>query len=172
MKITTTGRKVSLKPVFIERADKRMAKLDKFFSEEAIAQVTVTVEKDWQTVELTVHDGGFVARAEKSADNMEEALDSAVEILTKQIVKNRKRLETRLHKAAFEEYAGAPGEEEPFAVVREKNFYVKPASVDEAILQMNLIGHSFFLFRNADTDEVNVVYHRKNGTYGLLIPKE
>lgn len=172
MKITTTGRKVSLKPVFIERADKRMAKLDKFFSEEAIAQVTVTVEKDWQTVELTVRDGGFVARAEKSADNMEDALDSAVEILTKQIVKNRKRLETRLHKAAFEDYASAPGEEEPFAVVREKHFYVKPASVDEAILQMNLIGHSFFLFRNADTDEINVVYHRKNGSYGLLIPKE
>ena len=172
MKITTTGRKVSLKPAFIERADKRMAKLDKFFSEEAIAQVTVTVEKDWQTVELTVRDGGFVARAEKSADNMEDALDSAVEILTKQIVKNRKRLETRLHKAAFEDYASAPGEEEPFAVVGEKHFYVKPASVDEAILQMNLIGHSFFLFRNADTDEINVVYHRKNGSYGLLIPKE
>ena len=172
MKITTTGRKVSLKPAFIERADKRMAKLDKFFSEDAIAQVTVTVEKDWQTVELTVRDGGFVARAEKSADNMEEALDSAVEILTKQIVKNRKRLETRLHKAAFEDYAGTPNEEEPFAVVREKHFYVKPASVDEAILQMNLIGHSFFLFRNADTDEINVVYHRKNGSYGLLIPKE
>ena len=162
MKITTTGRKVNLKPVFIERADKRMAKLDKFFSEDAIAQVTVTVERD----------GGFVARAEKSADNMEEALDSAVEILTKQIVKNRKRLETRLHKAAFEDYAGTPNEEEPFAVVREKHFYVKPASVDEAILQMNLIGHSFFLFRNADTDEINVVYHRKNGSYGLLIPKE
>lgn len=115
---------------------------------------------------------GFVARAEKSAENMEDALDAAVEVLTKQIVKNRKRLETKLYKAAFDDYAGAEQEEESFAVVREKHFYVKPASVDEAILQMNLIGHSFFLFRNVDSDEVNVVYRRKNGTYGLLIPKE
>ncbi|MBC5582029.1 ribosome-associated translation inhibitor RaiA [Anaerofilum sp. BX8] len=172
MKISTTGRKVSLKPAFIERADKRLSKLDKFFSDEAAAQVTVTVEKDWQTVEITVRDKGFVARAEKSADNMEDALDAAVEILTKQIVKNRKRLETKLYKAAFDDYAGIEQEEESFAVVREKHFYVKPASVDEAILQMNLIGHSFFLFRNVDSDEINVVYRRKNGTYGLLIPKE
>lgn len=172
MKISTTGRKVSLKPAFVERADKRLSKLDKFFSDEAAAQVTVTVEKDWQTVEITVRDKGFVARAEKSAENMEDALDAAVEVLTKQIVKNRKRLETKLYKAAFDDYAGAEQEEESFAVVREKHFYVKPASVDEAILQMNLIGHSFFLFRNVDSDEVNVVYRRKNGTYGLLIPKE
>ena len=172
MKISTTGRKVSLKPAFIERADKRLSKLDKFFSDEAAAQVTVTVEKDWQTVEITVRDKGFVARAEKSADNMEDALDAAVEILTKQIVKNRKRLETKLYKAAFDDYAGIEQEEESFAVVREKHFYVKPASVDEALLQMNQNGHSFFLFRNVDSDEINVVYRRKNGTYGLLIPKE
>lgn len=172
MKISTTGRKVSLKPAFVERADKRLSKLDKFFSDEAAAQVTVTVEKDWQTVEITVRDKGFVARAEKSAENMEDALDAAVEVLTKQIVKNRKRLETKLYKAAFDDYAGAEQEEESFAVVREKHFYVKPARVDEAILQMNLIGHSFFLFRNVDSDEINVVYRRKNGTYGLLIPKE
>ena len=172
MKISTTGRKVSLKPAFVERADKLLSKLDKFFSDEAAAQVTVTVEKDWQTVEITVRDKGFVARAEKSAENMEDALDAAVEVLTKQIVKNRKRLETKLYKAAFDDYAGAEQEEESFAVVREKHFYVKPARVDEAILQMNLIGHSFFLFRNVDSDEINVVYRRKNGTYGLLIPKE
>ena len=173
MKISTTGRKVSLKPSFIERADKRLSKLDKFFSDEAAAQVTVTVEKDWQTVEITVRDKGFVVRAEKSADNMEDALDVAVDSLTKQIVKNRKRLETRLYKAAFDDYAGMEvPEEETFAVVREKHFYVKPASVDEAILQMNLIGHAFYLFRNVDTDEINVVYRRKNGTYGLLIPQD
>ena len=171
MKISTTGRKVSLKPAFVERADKRLSKLDKFFSDEAAAQVTVTVEKDWQTVEITVRDKGFVARAEKSAENMEDALDAAVEVLTKQIVKNRKRLETKLYKAAFDDYAGAEQEEESFAVVREKHFYVKPASVDEAILQMNLIGHSFFLFRNVDSDEINVVYRRKNGTYGLIEPE-
>ena len=173
MKISTTGRKVSLKPSFIERADKRLSKLDKFFSDEATAQVTVTVEKDWQTVEITVRDKGFVVRAEKYADNMEDALDAAVDILTKQIVKNRKRLETKLYKAAFDDYAGMDlPEEDTFAVVREKHFYVKPCTVDEAILQMNLVGHAFYLFRNVDSDEINVVYRRRNGTYGLLIPKD
>lgn len=171
MKITTTGRKVNLKPAFIERAEKRLSRLDKFFSDEAAAQVTVTVEKDWQTVELTVRDRGFIARAEKSADTMEDALDAAVELLTKQIVKNRKRLETKLYKAAFDEYADLPQEEDAFSVVREKEFFVKPVSVEEAILQMNLLGHSFYLFRNEESDELNLVYRRKNGDYGLLIPR-
>lgn len=170
MKVTTVGRKVTLKQPFIDRAEQRLAKLDKFFSGEAAAQVTVTVEKDWQTVEVTVRDKSFVARAEKDADSMEDALEAAVEVLTKQIVKNRKRLEKQLHKAAFEDFAMA--EEESFAVVREKHFFVKPVTVEEAILEMNLIGHSFYLFRNVDTDEINVVYRRKNGSYGLLIPKE
>ncbi|MCI6640104.1 MAG: ribosome-associated translation inhibitor RaiA [Pygmaiobacter massiliensis] len=171
MKLTTTGRKVTLKQNFLDRANQKLAKLDKFFSDEATAQVTVTVEKDWQTVEVTVRDKGFVARAEKNAPAMEEALDAAVDVLTKQIVKNRRRLETRLYKPAFEEYAGA-AEEEAYSVVREKHFYVKPISVEEAILEMNLVGHSFFLFRNVDTDEINVVYRRKNGSYGLLVAKE
>lgn len=170
MKVTTVGRKVALKQPFITRAEQRLGKLDKFFSDTAAAQVTVTVEKDWQTVEVTVRDQSFVARAEKDAPSMEDALDAAVDLLTRQIVKNRKRLETQLHKAAFDDFAAA--EEESFAVVREKHFYVKPVTVEEAILEMNLIGHAFFLFRNVDTDEINVVYRRKNGSYGLLIPKE
>lgn len=172
MKVTTVGRKVSLKQPFIDRTEQRLAKLDKFFSDEATAQVTVTVEKDWQTVEITVRDKGFVARAEKSAPAMEDALEAAAEILTRQIVKNRKRLETRLYKPALDEYAQLEAEEEAFAVVREKHFYVKANTVEEAILEMNLIGHAFFLFRNIDTDEINVVYRRKDGSYGLLIPKE
>ncbi|MEG0803395.1 MAG: ribosome-associated translation inhibitor RaiA [Pygmaiobacter sp.] len=174
MKVTTAGRKVALKQNFIDRAQDRLAKLDKFFSEDASAQITVTVEKDWQTVEVTVHDKGFVARAEKDAPSMEEALDAAVDVLTRQIVKNRRRLENRLYKPAFDDFAPlhADDEEEPFAIVREKHFYVKPNTVEEAILEMNLVGHSFYLFRNVDSDEINVVYRRKNGSYGLLIPKE
>ncbi len=171
MKVTTAGRKVALKQSFIDRAQERLAKLDKFFSEDASAQVTVTVEKDWQTVEVTVRDKGFVARAEKDAPAMEDALESAVDVIAKQIIKNRKRLETRLYKPAFEDFAPV-AEEENFAIVREKHFYVRPITVEEAILEMNLIGHAFYLFRNVDTDELNVVYRRKNGSYGLLIPKD
>lgn len=170
MKVTTVGRKVTLKQPFLDRAEQKLSKLDKFFSDEATAQVTVTVEKNWQTVEITVRDKGFVARAEKDAPAMEDALDAAADVLIRQIVKNRKRLETQLCKPAFDDYQAE--EPESFAVVREKHFYVKPTTVEDAILEMNLIGHSFFLFRNVDTDEINVVYKRKNGSYGLLIPKE
>ena len=178
MKVTTVGRKVVLKALFIEKIEKRMEKLDKFFGEKATAQVTVTLEKDWQTVEITLRDNSFVARAEKKASAMEDAFDAAADVITRQIVKNRKRLETKLHKQGFTDYdiayesIEAVEEEEQFNIVREKTFFVEPNTVDEAILQMNLIGHSFFLFRNADTDEVNVVYKRKSGNYGLLIPKE
>lgn len=105
MKITCTGRKVNLKDAFIQRVETKLAKLDKFFSDSAEANVTVTVEKDWQTVEVTVKDKGFTSRAEKSADRMEDAFDAAVDLLTRRIVKNRKRLENRVYQPAVEEFA-------------------------------------------------------------------
>lgn len=176
MKITCTGRKVTLKEAFLERVEKKLAKLDKFFSDDAQAQVTVTVEKDWQTVEITVRDKGFASRAEKSGDRMEEAFDSALELLTRRIIKNRKKLENRVCQPAVQDYiaqeytSGDPADEE-YDVIREKHFIVKPCTVEEAILQMNMLGHAFFLYRDADTDSVQVVYRRKNGSYGVLVPE-
>ncbi len=178
MKIACTGRKVNVKDAFKLRAEKRLAKLDKFFSDSAQAQVTVTVEKDWQTVEVTVRDKGIAMRAEKSADRMEDALDAAVDLLTRRIVKNRKKLDDRVSQPAVEayveqQYLDEPPEEDDdvYHVTREKHFPVKPCTVDEAILEMNMLGHAFFLFRDADTDEIHVVYRRKNGTYGVLVPE-
>ena len=174
MKITCTGRKVSLKDAFMERVEKRLKKFDKFFSPDAEAGVTVTVETDWQTVEVTVRDRGFVCRAEKEAERMEDAFDDAADLLERRIVKNRKRLGTRLTAPPdlFDEPMGAAAEEdEGYHIIREKHFSVKPCTVDEAILEMNLLGHSFFLFRNADTDGIEAVYRRKDGTYGVLIPE-
>ena len=106
MKITCTGRKVNLKDAFIQRVETKLAKLDKFFSDSAEANVTVTVEKDWQTVEVTVKDKGFTSRAEKSADRMEDAFDAAVDLLTRRIVKNRKRLENRVYQPAVDSVTG------------------------------------------------------------------
>lgn len=173
MKITCTGRKVTLKDAFIEKAEKKLTKLAKFFSSEAETQVTVTVEKDWQTVEVTVRDKGFVTRAEKSGDRMEDALDAAIDVLSRRIVKNRKRLEDKLHKPLdVEGFAPEGAAEDDYNIIREKHFFVKPSTVDEAILEMNMLEHEFFLFRDAQTDEINVVYRRKNGTYGLLVPEK
>lgn len=173
MKVTCNGRKVNLKDSFVDRVQNRLAKLDKFFGEDAEANVTVEVEKNYQTVEITVRDGGFVARAERSADQMEEAFDAAADVLTHNIVKNRKKLANRLQQGVIEdEFFSEDIEEEDFHLIREKRFVVKPCSADEAILQMNMLGHSFFLFRDADTDEINVVYARKDGSYGLLVPEK
>ena len=167
MKITCTGRKVNLKDAFIQRVETKLAKLDKFFSDSAEANVTVTVE-------VTVKDKGFTSRAEKSADRMEDAFDAAVDLLTRRIVKNRKRLENRVYQPAVEEFALAAHEAEPeeaYSIIREKRFSCKPSTVDEAILEMNMLGHTFFLFRDADTDEIHAVYRRKDGSYGVLIPE-
>lgn len=175
MKVTCTGRKVGLKDSFVQRVEKKLAKLDKFFSDNAEANVTVTVEKDWQTVEITVKDKGFTCRAEKSADRMEDAFEAAQDLLTRRIVKNRKKLENRVYQPAVEEFAVEVHEEdaeEEYHVIREKHFSCKPSTVEEAILEMNMLGHTFFLFRDADADEVHAVYRRRDGSYGVLIPEE
>ena len=170
IKVTCSGRKVSLKPSFIEKAEARLAKLDKFFQEEASAQVTVTVEKSGHTVEITVRGEGLTVRAEKAADRMEDALDAAVDLLTRRLVKNRKRLGDKLTKAAAPEVPVEEPEEE-YDVIREKRFSVKPCSTEEAILQMNLLGHNFFLYRNVEDGQVQLVYRRNDGNYGVLIPE-
>ena len=148
MKVTCTGRRVTLKPSFIENAEKRLAKLDKFFPDEAQAQVTVTVEKSGQTVEIMLRSKDLAMRAEKTDERMEDALADAVDLLTRRVVKYRKRLGTKLTAAAAEIPATEP--EESMDIVREKHFALKPCSTEEAILQMNLLGHSFFVFRNTD----------------------
>ncbi|WP_418667303.1 ribosome hibernation-promoting factor, HPF/YfiA family [Allofournierella sp.] len=170
MKVTCTGRRVSLKPSFVEKAEARLSKLDKFFPGEAQAQVTVTVDKARQTVEVTVRDTALTVRAEKTADRMEDALDDAVEVLTRRVVKNRKRLGDKLTRAAEVEGAAEPEQEEVYDVIREKRFAVKPCSTEEAILQMNLLGHSFFLYRSVENDQIQVVYRRADGGYGVLVP--
>ena len=172
MKVTCTGRKVSLKPSFIEKAQAKLDKLDKFFAGEAEAQVTVTVEKSGQTVEITVREKGLVIRAEKMQERMEDALDDAVDLLTRRLVKNRKRLGDKLTRAVVDTVpTEEPADEEPYQVIREKHFPVKPCTVEDAILDMNLLGHSFYLFRDAASDEIQLVYRRADGSYGVLIPE-
>ena len=161
MKVTCTGRRVTLKPSFIENAEKRLAKLDKFFPDEAQAQVTVTVEKSGQTVEIMLRSKDLAMRAEKTDERMEDALADAVDLLTRRVVKYRKRLGTKLTAAAAEIPATEP--EESMDIVREKHFALKPCSTEEAILQMDLLGHSFFLYHSTENDKIQVVYLYRDG---------
>lgn len=176
MKITITGRKVTLRNNFKERVEKKLSKFDRIFDEDTVANVTVTMEKNRQTVEVTIRQGGMVYRAENTSLEMNDSLDEVVAALGRQIRKNKTRLEKKVHSGvlndflAHEEAPAEEPEETEYQIVRSKHFPVKPLDAEEAILQMNMVGHQFYMYRNASTGEINVVYRRKDGTYGLLEP--
>lgn len=170
MNITIVGRKCNPREDFRMRAEKRLGKVEKLFGEEASAKVTATVEKTCRIVEVTVTKSGMIFRAEERAENMEDALDACVDSLIRQIRKNKTRLDKKLHSAVLDDFIDTVEEETEFDVIREKTVALKPQSVEEAILQMNLLGHQFYMFLNADTDEINVVYKRNATGYGLIAP--
>lgn len=171
MNITIVGRKCNPREDFRLRAEKRLSKVEKLFGEEATAKVTATVEKSCHIVEVTVTKSGMIFRAEERAENMLDALDACVDSLIRQIRKNKTRLDKKLHSAVLDDFMEYDiDEESDFQVIREKTVALKPQNVEEAILQMNLLGHQFYMFLNADTDEINVVYKRNATGYGLIAP--
>lgn len=172
MKFVFTDKKVTL-PNFIHKyAEKKVGKLDRFFKEDATASITFSVEKErLNRVEITIRSSGTIFRVSESTSDMQASIDAAVTTLERQIRKNKTRLEKRLRSGAFVDgYEPETEESETYRIVRSKSFPVKPLDVEEAILQMNLTGHQFYMFRNMDSGEINVVYRRKNGDYGLLEP--
>ncbi len=173
MKITITGRKCSPRESFKEHAEKKLAKIERFFGSDAEAKVTVTVEKSSQSVEITVNNNGMIFRAQERAENMNEALDKCVDTLIRQIRKNKTRIEKKLRAASFDAFAGEAEipEEVEFELVRKKTVSLKPQSVEEAILQMNLLDHQFYVFLNSEDNGVSVVYKRNDGGYGLISPE-
>ncbi len=174
MNITVTGRKVNVKETFKEMIAKELQKVDRFFDSDADAKVTVTVENNRQTVEITIRSNQVVLRAEQTAPKMEDALDKAVDDLIRKIRKNKTRVEKRLREGSFAAPPlwdeAEPFEEEGITIVKTKQVPVKPISPEEAVLQMNLLGHNFFMFRNDQTGEINLVYKRNGGDYGLIEP--
>ena len=173
MKFTFTCKKISLNDSIKEYAEKKISKLDRYFREDADALVTFSVEKSHRcVVEITIISGSTLFRAqEESRDgDMRGAIDAACATIDRQIRKNKTRLSKRLRQDALAPAVPAEfdvSEETEFQIVRTKHVAVKPMSEDEAILQMNLLGHDFFVYRNTD-DVVSIVYRRKNGGYGLL----
>ncbi|MCD8025966.1 MAG: ribosome-associated translation inhibitor RaiA [Clostridiales bacterium] len=176
MKITYTARKVNLKDNFKERVEKKLRKFDKLFSQEAVANVVVTLEKNRQTVEVTIKDHALIFRAESTMAEMNDALDKVTDILMRQIHKNKTRLSKKIKSGSLDDFIvenalpEAEPEDDEYKVVRKKHVIIKPITVDEAILEMNMVNHNFFMFTNADSGEVNVVYKRANGDYGLIEP--
>ncbi len=172
MKITVIGRKCTPRDSFKERAEKRLKKVEKFFGSDAEAKVTATVEKNEQIVEVTIFHDGMIFRSQERAQNMNDALDRCADSIVRQIRKNKTKVEKKLRSGAFEAYDAIDvfEPEEAYEVVRSKEIVLKPQSVDEAILQMNLLDHQFYMFLNSANDKICVVYARKDGGYGLIIP--
>ena len=172
MKITTVGRQMDVPRDLKELFESKLVKFDKFFRDEAEAVITLSRKKNLERLELMISANGTLFRSEETDTTFRNALDKAVDTIERQIRKNKTRLEKKFKGVDFgsELFEGDDVEEEAEFEIRTKTFSFKPMSVEEAILQMNLLEHEFFVFTNMETEEVNVVYKRKNGGYGLIIP--
>lgn len=173
MKVIISGRRTEVEERLKELIEKKLSKLDKFFSDSSEAKVTLTGEKgDRVVMEVTVFSDGMIYRAEENAADAFSAIDKIVTVIERQIRRNKTRLEKRLRDNAFDPANFEPEvkaeEESEFNILKNKHIYLKPMSAEEAILQMNLLGHSFFLFKNASTDGTNLVYKRNDKNYGLI----
>ncbi len=168
MNIKFTGRKIDVTQGLKDYSEKRLQRIEKFFPESAYATVTFSVQKDNHIAEITVYHDGMIFRAEISNDDMYAAIDKAIDVLERQIRKQKTRLEKKLKTGAFVIDEVQIEEESEFKIVKSKKYENKPMSAEEAILQMNLLGHAFYIFNNADTNDKCVVYKRKDGNYGLI----
>jgi putative sigma-54 modulation protein len=176
MKFTFTEKKVNLPKKVHSYAEKKVGKLDRYFKTEAEANLVFSVEKDRNKVELTIRSGSTILRVSESTSDMFASIDAAVTSMERQLRKHKARLEKRLRQDAFERSVPeeevssfVPDEEEgSFEVVRTKKFPMKPMTVEEAILQMDLLDHTFFAFRNETDGAFAVVYRRNDGGYGLI----
>ncbi len=175
MKFTFSEKKMDSSEELRAYAIKKIGKLDRFFKTEGEAYVTFSIERGRHKAEITIHNNGIYYRASEVTNDMYASVDSGVAAIERQIRRNKTRLEKKLREGVMEKEVlpayEQPLEEEPddFKIVRSKRFSIKPMSPEEAILQMNLLEHEWFVFKNMDADEAfSVVYKRKQGGYGLI----
>lgn len=174
MHFTITGRNIEVTPGLRKAVEDKLGNLDRFFAPATEAIVRLSVQKDIQKIEVTIPVKGHIIRAEETSTDMYVSIDLVEEILERQLKKYKNKLIDK--KQAVPSFSAAFMEEETHTddhvdIVKTKKFAVKPMDPEEACIQMELLGHSFYVFLNAETDEVNVVYKRKGGAYGLIEPE-
>ena len=170
MNVKLTAKKMQVDGL-IEYAEAKLKKLERFFGEDFDARITASTQRNMVTIELSVQHNSLIYRAEQSAQDKNDALDACVDRIIRQIRKNKTKIEKRLHESAFSGgFDDVIEEQSNYEIIRKKPVVLHPMSVDEAILQMNMVGHSFFMFKNGETGEINVVYKRKDGHYAVLEP--
>ncbi len=174
MKITVIAKNIELTKALKETTQKKLSKLEKYFSPDVEAHATLSVQKNRQTIEVVIPFNGVILRGEESTEDMYTSIDLVIDKLERQIRKQKTKLQKRNYGdslrfqsiKAYEE-----DEKDEPKIVKTKKFAIKPMSTEEAMLQMELLGHSFFVFKDADSEEVNVIYKRKDGNYGLIEPE-
>jgi len=175
MKINVRGKQFKVTDALKDYAEKRVGKLEKYSDDFADIQVTLSVEKERQRVEVTAPLNGFILRGEEETEDMYSSIDLVIDKLERQMEKYRKRIGKKRLKAIKDGLNFMPEAEEEIYdqddIVKTKRFYAQLMSVEEAVMQMNLIGHSFYVFVNSETEQMSVVYKRKHGGYGLLEPE-
>ena len=174
MRYTITGKNIEVTEGLRTAIQEKIGKLERYFTENTEIHVTLSVEKDRQKIEVTIPMKGNIVRAEQVSTDMYVSIDLVEEIIERQLRKYKNKLIDRkqsvehLSKAFVEDETT---EDENIEIIRSKRFAMKPMDAEEACVQMELLGHNFYVFRNAETDEVNVVYKRKEHTYGLIEPE-
>ncbi len=179
MNINVRGKNIDATPALVDYAQKKLGKLDKHFDQSTDVQVVLSVIREDHIVEVTLNLNGLILRGEESTGDMYASIDMVVDKLERQVKKYKTRMNKSLRQRGMrmisEKHAALEAEErvadDAPQVVKTKRFTLKPMSVEEAILQMDLLGHSFFVFSNDETDDVSVVYRRKDGDYGLIEPE-
>ncbi len=176
MRLDIRGKNIEITDALKEYTTKRLSKLEKYIDNTRIAQVALSIEGEAHKVEVTIPLNGLIIRGEVGAEDMYGAIDLVVEKLEKQIEKHKTKLYKR-HRGAGLKHLAADKMDvmkkeptEKFPIVKTKRFALKPMDEEEAIMQMGLLGHSFFMFHNANTGDINVVYKRNDGNYGLIEP--
>ena len=172
MKFVYSSKDLPVSDSLKARAEKKLSKLERYFRDEPEAIVRFRIQKGGRNVaEVTLNAGSLMLRAEESSNDMYLSIDHAADKLESQIRRHRTKLEKRIRTAELEPVPETPVyEEQNYDIVRVKKFSVKPMAVEDAITQMELLGHNFFLFMNEDGEKMNVLYRRNDGAYGLLQP--
>lgn len=174
MNLVISGKNLDITEGLRSAVEEKIAKLERYFTDSTEVHVTLSTEKNRQKIEITIPMKGSIIRAEEVSSDMYVSIDLVEEVIERQLRKYKNKLIDKAQNAAHlnQEFIDEePYEEEEIEIIRSKKFAMKPMDPEEACVQMELLGHSFFVFRNSETEEVNVVYKRKGNTYGLIEPE-
>ena len=175
MKITISGRNIEITQNLRDTITEKLSKLERYFTPDTEVNVTLSIEKERQKIEVTIPVKGRIIRSEQVSNDMYVSIDLVEEVIERQLRKYKNKIVDKKQNAVNFQKAYIENEyleNEEISIVRTKRFDIKPMYPEDACVQMELLGHSFFVFMNADTDQVNVVYKRKGNTYGLIEPEE